>query len=91
MQLFFLWLHWVLVAAGRIFVAATGFSLVAVHRLSCPGACGILVPPPEIEPMSPALEGGFLTTGPPGKALNATFKKGFMFTEIYQQDRKSVV
>ena len=33
--------------------------------LSCPAACGILVPPPRIEPTSPALEGGFSTTGPP--------------------------
>ena len=31
--------------------------------------CGILVHQPGIEPMSPALEGGFLTTGPPGKSL----------------------
>ena len=42
--------------------------------LSCPVATkwdlsGILVPRPGIEPMSPALEGGFLTTGPPGKSL----------------------
>ena len=36
--------------------------------LSCPAACGILVPRPGIEPVSPALEGGFLTTGPPGKS-----------------------
>ena len=43
-------------------------SVVAAHRLSCPTACGILVPPPGIEPASPALEGGFLTTGPPGKS-----------------------
>ena len=28
---------------------------------------GILVPQPGIEPTSPALEGGFLTTGPPEK------------------------
>ena len=45
-----------------------GFSLVAAHRLSCPTACRILVPCPGIEPMSPALEGRFLTTGPPGKS-----------------------
>ena len=31
-------------------------------------ACGILVPRPGIEPMSPALHGGFLTTGPPGRS-----------------------
>ena len=33
--------------------------------LSCPAACGILVLRPGIEPESPALEGGFLTTAPP--------------------------
>ena len=33
-------------------------------RLSCPTACGILVPQAGIEPTSPALEGRFLTTGP---------------------------
>ena len=34
-------------------------------------ACGVLVPWPGIEPVSPALQGGFLTTGPPGKSLCA--------------------
>ena len=34
--------------------------------LSCPVACGILIPPPGIKPESPALEGGFSTTGPQG-------------------------
>ena len=29
-------------------------------------ACGILVLQPRVEPKSQALEGGFLTTGPPG-------------------------
>ena len=43
-------------------------SVVAVHGLSCPVACGILVPQLGIEPASPALEGGFLTTGPLGKS-----------------------
>ena len=33
-----------------------------------PEAGGVLVLQPGIEPTSPALEGGFLTTGPPGKA-----------------------
>ena len=36
-------------------------SVVAGGRLSCPKACGILVPP-GIEPMSAALQGGFLIT-----------------------------
>ena len=42
-----------------LFIAACG--------LSCPVAYEILVPRPGIEPTSPALEGGFLTTGPPRK------------------------
>ena len=29
-------------------------------------SCGILVPGPGFEPVSPGLDGGFLTTGPPG-------------------------
>ena len=44
-------------------------SVVGACGLSCPVACGILVPQPRIEPRSPALEGGFFTTGPPGKSL----------------------
>ena len=41
-----------------------------MQGLSCPLVCGILVPGPEIEPMSPALASGFLATGPPGKFLH---------------------
>ena len=37
--------------------------------LSYPTASGILVPPPGLKLVSPALESGFLTTGPPRKAL----------------------
>ena len=54
-----------------------GGSVAAARRLSCPGACGILVPRPGIEPAFPALEGGFLTTGPPGKSLLFVFLKNF--------------
>ena len=42
-------------------------------RLSCPTACGILVTRLGIEPMSPILQVGFSTVGPPGKTLNPTF------------------
>ena len=59
-DLFFIWLHWVSV------VACVG-SVIAAHRLSCPVACGILVPKPGIKPMSSIFKGRFLTTGPPGK------------------------
>ena len=50
-----------------------GCSLFAVCRLSCPMACGLLVPWLGTEPSSPALEGGFFTTGPPGKSQEVTF------------------
>ena len=49
-------------------------SLVVEGRLSCPAACGILVPWPGIQPASPALQGGFLTTTPPGSSLPYTLK-----------------
>ena len=48
-------------------------SVVAAHGLSCSAACGILVTQPGIVPASPALEGGFLTTGPPGKFPSHVF------------------
>ena len=54
-----------------------GFSLVVALGLSCPVACGILVPQPGIEPESPALEGGFLTTRPPGKSIVKVFNDLF--------------
>ena len=55
-------------------VAVRGLSIckalvVVVHRLHCSVAWGILVPWPEIELASPALQGRFLTSGPPGKSL----------------------
>ena len=43
-------------------------SVIAVSGLICPMACGVLVPWPGIEPTFPALEGRFVTTGPPGKS-----------------------
>ena len=33
----------------------------------CREACGILIPQPGVQPTVPALQGGFLTTGPPEK------------------------
>ena len=58
------------------------FSQVVTRGLSscstwftCSRACGILVPWPRIKPMSPALEGEFLPTGPPGRSLNIFYNK----------------
>ena len=72
---FLYWLYRVLAAAHRIFPcsewswSALWCSACGPRGLSCPEACGILVPRPEIESVPPALQGGFLTTGPRGKPL----------------------
>ena len=72
---FIIWLRRVLVVACVIFLVVCGLSScgtwapeVAACQLSFPVVCGILVPQPGIEPASPALEGRFLTTLPPGKS-----------------------
>ena len=51
----------------RVFAVARGL------LSSCCAACGILVPRPGIDPASPALEGRFLTAGPPGKSFLSAF------------------
>ena len=43
------------------------YLFLASSGVSCPMAYGILVPWPGIEPVSPAWQGRFLTTGPPGR------------------------
>ena len=60
------WLHWVLVVFHCIILDLVLWcmdSLIVVLRLSSSVACGILVPWPGIKPVSPALQGGFVTTG----------------------------
>ena len=56
-------------SVGSFFIAAQGLLSGLVRWPSCRAACGILVPWPGIKPSSPALEGRFLTTGPPWKSL----------------------
>ena len=51
-----------------LFIHLGCLGLVVAHGLSCSAARGILVSRPGIEPASPALQGRFLTTGPPGKS-----------------------
>ena len=46
-------------------------------QLSCPEACGILVPWSGIKPTFPALAGRFFTSGPPGKASKMVILKNF--------------
>ena len=61
------------------------FSLVVAHKLGCPMAGGILVPRLGIKPMSPALEGRFLTTGPPRKSPRICFIKWILKMYIYHK------
>ena len=42
------------------------------------------LPGPGLEPVSPALAGGFLTTAPPGKSLLLTARKLFVETYLYK-------
>ena len=61
------WSTWeVFVSSCGLFSWGTQASLVVALELSCPGACGILGLRPGIIPVSRTLEGGFLTSGPPG-------------------------
>ena len=77
------WLRWDFNAGHGLFLVAVSGSyslilgcglliavafLVGVHRLSHPTACGILVPRPRTETVSPASAGGFFTTGPSEKS-----------------------
>ena len=42
-----------------------------------------LVPQPGVEPTSPALEGGVVTTGLPGKSPRYILLKGLMIVELH--------
>ena len=45
-------------------------SLAVAHGIRCSTICGILVLQSGIKSTSPVLQGGFLTTGAPGKSLD---------------------
>ena len=73
-----IWLCQVLAVVHRIFPVAYRLSRCGTRAQLLHGmwdliAGGILVPPLGIEPASPALQEGFLTTGPPGKSLHHPF------------------
>ena len=50
-------------------------SVVLVEGLAAPapGRILLIVSQPRMEPVSPALQSGFVMTGPPGKSLLAVF------------------
>ena len=71
----FIWLHqiivnsmWDLLWIRRDLSLQCVGSLIVVCELICRASCEISVPPTGMEPMSPALQGGFLTILPPGKS-----------------------
>ena len=59
-------------------------SVVVAHGLSCSTACGIF-PGRGLEPVSPALAGGFLTTAPPGKSNIVEYYPALKKSEILIQ------
>ena len=85
---FYFWLHWVFALCGLSLVAGSRGSLhgllLAVASLGCLGfsshssqaqlLCGMWdLPGPGIEPVSPTLGGGLLSTAPPGKSSSKKF------------------
>ena len=91
----FIWLHQVLAAAREIFLGSCGIFPCCAWPLClrCAGpvvvASGILVPQPEIEPVFPALQGGFLTPALPGESLLLLSKAVFAFTLLTKKVRRS--
>ena len=99
-QCLFIWLHEVLVGSAQnlcciVWDLSLWYrdSLVVAHGLSscgmivtCPQACEILVPGGGIEPAPSALQGGFLTTRPPGKSLYQ-----FFYTKLVYSCTSSVL
>ena len=71
-------MHWVFVVAWGNLCCTD--SLVEELGLSCSRACGLLVPR-RVGPASPALQGRFLTPGPPGKSLFLSFN--FNVSPVY--------
>ena len=81
------WSYTVSQIKKQVWLSTVIQSFISDQGLVAPVAWGILVPWPGAEPISPALEGGFLTTGPPGKSLKDLFivKVCFPFHTINQQ------
>ena len=62
-KIFFMW------TILKSFTESVTYCFCFVFWIFGPRACGVLAPRPGIEPVTPALKGRVLTTGPPGKSL----------------------
>ena len=86
-----IWIHDFLLFFGFFFLTAlclccsTRASLAVALGFSCPEVCWILVPWPGIEPVSLALEGRFLTHGPPGKTQSEFILMGSVWLQHWEQ------
>ena len=65
----------------------TWASVVATHGLSCPTAHGIF--PDQMEPVFPALAGGFFTTQPPGKLQTACLNNRVILSSLEARGPRS--
>ena len=73
-SLMFLWLPWVFIVDLWFFIATLRPFWLGFAALCLVGS----------EPMSSALEGGFLTTGPPGKSPEVLFYFGFFHISYHK-------
>ena len=92
---------------GPLFIMVRGpltitASLVAEHRLQMRrlSSCGLQaqllrgmwdLPRPGLEPVSPALAGGFSTTAPPGKPLNFDFYLSNIGTQLKKSNSTTML
>ena len=92
---FYFWLHLICgtqdchCIVQELLLQCTDYTFVA-NRLQCAVGCGILVPRPGIKPTSSALQGRFLTTGPPRKYLSLSFKDEIQNCFLQYQDLYSL-
>ena len=75
-------LPWI-VSAIRISIESCEIFCFSKWGLSCPVAQGIIAPWPGIEPMSPALQGRFLTADHQGSPVALCWKKPFTSREAH--------
>ena len=80
------------VRGTQVLLSRHASSVVVAHGLSCPVTCGILVHWPGIKPVSPALEGGFFTTGPPGKSWPMCYLEVcYLISMYFRMDLENII